>query len=57
MGLLLLGWGSVEVEIVSGGNMTLKYGSVAAWISSGVSRSSKSRTGCDFVSHSFHRLV
>ena len=42
--------GRTEVSIISGGKRALMYGSVAAWISSGESRSAKSKTGLRVVS-------
>ena len=42
--------GRTEVSIISGGKRAFMYGSVAAWISSGESRSAKSKTGLRVVS-------
>ena len=45
MGFSAMRGGRTEVSIVSGGKRAFIYSSVAAWISSGESRSEKSRTG------------
>jgi hypothetical protein len=45
MGFSAVRGGRTEVSIVSGGKRAFIYSSVAAWISSGESRSEKSRTG------------
>jgi hypothetical protein len=50
MGFSAVRGGRTEVSIVSGRKRAFMYGSVAAWISSGESRSEKSRTGWEIVS-------
>jgi hypothetical protein len=50
MGFSAVRGGRTEVSIVSGGKRAFIYGPVAAWISSGESKSEKSRTGLEIIS-------